>query len=209
MMCAPGAARSRRGFTLLEVIVGVLLLTLLSVSLYRFLYANLEAIRVGTEMHSEKEAIGKVIDLVQTYLVDMPPKGQGMIAGRPVRLREIDYDELQWMCKPGAGIMTSAGSGDYKVTFQLRPRDERGSVYDLGLRRQTFDGPDTEWNWLPLIEDVASLRIRYFDQRLNAPVERWSDPNARPSLISVTIWKRLDEAPYEAVLTVPSAMLQQ
>ena len=209
MTLTPKAARDCCGFTLLEVIVGVMLLTLLSVSMYRFLYTNLEAIRIGTEMHAEKEALGKVVDLVQTHLVDMPPKGQGMLSGRPVRLRDIDYDELQWMCKAGSGVMTGAAIGDYKVTFQLRPRDERGSVYDLGLRRQSFDGPQDEWNWLPLIEDVASLRIRYFDQRLNAPVERWNDPNARPVLISVTIWKKLDEAPYEAVLTVPSAMLQQ
>ena len=53
------------------------------------------------------------------------------------------------------------------------------------------------------------MEIRYYDPRVNGYVERWNDQNARPSLVRIRVWRKPDDAPYEAVLSVPAANLQQ
>jgi hypothetical protein len=55
----------------------------------------------------------------------------------------------------------------------------------------------------------VAIKIRYFDSRLNALVDRWNDPTTRPSVVSIAIWRNPDDLPYEAVLEVLSARLQQ
>jgi hypothetical protein len=56
---------------------------------------------------------------------------------------------------------------------------------------------------------VEALEIRYFHPQLNAWVDRWNDQNRRPSVVRVSITRKLDEPPYEAVLRLPATNLQQ
>ena len=66
-----------------------------------------------------------------------------------------------------------------------------------------------KYNWITLIRPVAGFEVRYFDPRLNAWLDRWTDLNARPLLVRVRLWKNAGDAPIEAVLPVPSALMQQ
>jgi hypothetical protein len=109
------------------------------------------------------------------------------------------------------------------VTLALQP-DPTTKILELGLRRvpagdendQRLNadfftrGTGTQkYNWLPLMRGVVAIKIRYFDSRLNALVDRWNDPTTRPSVVSIAIWRNPDDLPYEAVLEVLSARLQQ
>ena len=53
--------------------------------------------------------------------------------------------------------------------------------------REEAEGSDEKETWVPLIDDVSGLRIRYFDMRLNAWVERWTDTGTLPRLIELII----------------------
>jgi hypothetical protein len=53
---------------------------------------------------------------------------------------------------------------------------------------------------VPLIENVASLQIRYFDPRLNTWLDRWTDKVTLPRLVKVVIGRAGDAAPWEAII---------
>ena len=210
-------------FTLLEVMVATIIVAMLVFTLYRFINTTLSALRFSTDLHSERAQFAGVIEYLQTQINDLPPKRQGAITGAAFKFHDLASDELTWLCKSGHGVLTDAAPGDYRVTLALQPVDKSSTELELGLRREpvasendakldadffTRGSGAKKYNWVPLIKPVAAIKIRYFDARLNQPIERWTDLNARPTLVQVWIWKRAEDEPYEAILTVPSSRLQ-
>lgn len=202
------AQRARAGFTLLEVMLAVFMIALLTFSLFRFVSVNIDALAFSTQASAEEKTITGFVNLIQGQLNELPPKGQGMLLGQAHKFKGLASDEIQWRSRGGIGLLTTAADDEYRVTLRLQPITKTSPVLDLVMKRRLITGKEDDLE-LRLIPDVAALEFRYFDPRLNAWLERWTDQNARPSLVRVRIWRNADDAPYEAVLTVPSAMLQQ
>ena len=200
-----------RGFTLLEVMIAVVLIALVAVTIQRFVEATLTGIQHSMEREEESETISGLFRYIDTQLDELPFKGQGAIAGTPHQFgNQLPSDELEWRCRPGHGTLTRAGDGEWRVTLMLRPQGERSNKFDLGLRRRSVEnGTDKDWNWVPLLTDVAGIKFQYFDARLNAPVNRWQDPNARPLLVQMWLWRTKNSLPEMATFTVNSALTQQ
>jgi hypothetical protein len=199
----------RSGFTLFEVMIAVFMTVLITFSLFRFITANLEALRFSTETAAENEALVGLVNLVQGQLNDLPAVGQALLTGRAQKFKGLASDEMQWRTKAGLGVLTTAARGEYTVTLLLQPQEKTSSRLDLGLRRRPINGSDKDEQWMRLIENFAAMEIRYFDPRINAWLERWQDQNFRPSLVRLRLWRRADEEPYEAVLNLPAALTQQ
>ena len=213
--------KTRRAFTLLEVIIATMIIAMLALTLYRFLASNLAAIRISTELADEREAVQAVVRLLHAQLNDLPPRQPAALSGQPYKFHNLSNDEITWRCGAGPGLMTTAAAGEFLVTLTVQPVNEKSSETELGLRRQPSDpndqtiakdlkrgGGDKKYNWLPLVRPMAAMEVRYFDARLNNWVEAWNDPNHRPELVRVRLWKRADDAPVEAVLPVPSSRIQ-
>ncbi len=199
----------RRAFTLIEVMVAVFVVALLAVAINRFIAANLIALKFSTDASAERRAMVGLVNILQTKLIELPPTGQSRLAGVPHKFGEFSSDTLEWGCGSGIGVMTGAASGEYRVVFQVKPIEKTSTVLELGLLRRPVDGTQKDETWLPLMSNVAGLEIRYFHPQLNAKVDRWNDPALVPSLVFVSIWRSATEPPFEAVLTVPVAKLQQ
>lgn len=217
-----GHATSRRhAFTLLEVIVATMIVAMLSLTLYRFLAAHLTAVRTTTELRDEREALESVSRLLAAQLSGLPARGRAMLEGRSYRFRGLHNDEITWRCSPGPGLLTTAASGEYRVTLTVQPVNAKSAETELGLRRRPIDpiensqvaldrgGGDQNYNWVPLIRPISALEIGYFDSQLNSWLEAWTDPDRYPDLVRIRLWKRPNDAPVEAVLPVPAAKLQQ
>ena len=56
--------------------------------------------------------------------------------------------------------------------------------------------------WVPLLTNLTSLQIRYFDPRLNAWVDRWTDRGTLPHLVRLTITRVGSTSPWVAVLAL-------
>jgi prepilin-type N-terminal cleavage/methylation domain-containing protein len=212
--------KSRRAFTLLEVMIATLIIGMLTMTLYRFLASNLNAIRISAELGDEREAMQSVVRLLETQLGSLPLGEPATLSGQPFQFQGLSNDEITWRCRPGPGLMTTSAVGEFRVTLTIQPIGERSRETELGLRRQptkigevddlqdfTRGGGDRKYNWLPLIRPMAALEVRYFDAFSNQWVEAWTDPNRRPNLVRIRLWKRTGDAPLEAVLPVPSANL--
>ena len=194
----------RRGgpaFTLLEVTLAVAILGMMALAIYRFVSTNLTAVRLSTEINETDARYEGLASLLIQQLQALPP-GQGALAGEPYKFSGRSRDEMTWVCSAGPGVLTRYAVGEYAVTLRLRPI-EGSDRMELGIVRESEDDdnpvPDNQ-SWVPLLTGVNSMEIRYFDPRLNAWVDRWTDRGTLPHLVRLTIDRPGSAVPWEAVL---------
>ncbi len=190
-----------RAFTLLEITLAVAILGMMALAVYRFVSANLTAVRISTEINETDARYQGLANLLTTQLQDLPP-GQGTLAGEPYKFSGRSRDEITWICSAGPGLLTRYATGEFFVTLRLRPI-ERSEQMELGIVRESDDDsnpvPENK-SWVSLLTGVSTMEIRYFDPRLNAWVDRWSDRGTLPHLVRLTIDRAGSSVPWEAVL---------
>lgn len=196
--------RGRGAFTLLEIMLAVAILAMMSVSIYRFVQTNATAIRVSTEASASEARFDGLRDLLSQQLQNLP-SGQGALLGSPFKLNDIQRDEVTWISGAGPGVLTRYAPGEYQVSLQLRRQNEKSDRFDIGVSRIPRDDrglvQDRE-TWVPLISDVKSMQIRYFDPRLNTWVERWSDTIMLPRLVRLVIGRTDAAVPFDAIIAL-------
>jgi prepilin-type N-terminal cleavage/methylation domain-containing protein len=201
MFTAPVKARPHRGFTLLETVLAVAILGMMALAIFRFVSANVTAVQVSSEVN-EINAQFEGLDRILTDQFQELPSGQGTLLGEPFKFEGLSRDEMTWICSAGPGLFTRYASGQYSVTMRLRPM-EKGKAMDLGVVRESEDEtnpvPDNKI-WVPLLSDIKSLEIRYFDPRLNAWVDRWTDRGTLPHLVRLTIERAGARVPWVAIV---------
>lgn len=203
------AGSGRAGFTLLEVMVGVGVLGLLLVTMFRLVGTQLQALQVSRESQLESAFSDGLVRYVQAVLVAVPAKQVDALRGVPHLVGMAPADELQWLSRPGMALLTSAApEDDYALTLTLQPSTATSRKQDLGIRRRLLSEPDNQYEWIPLMQDVAALEFRYFHPALAVWVDRWDDSNTRPALVRMKLWRRAEDQPFEIVLPVPSSRVQ-
>src|SRR5256714_13448248 len=182
-------ARGGAGFTLLEIILATAILGLMAFAIFRFVQANIIALRVSAVENLEEARYSGLLDLLTSQWQDLPT-GTGALTGDTYKFNDRPRDEIVWACGAGPGLLTRYAGGEFTVRMRLRPMKQGGDKLQLGIYRKPRDeaeGADEKETWVPLIDDVNGLRIRYFDPRLNAWVERWTDSGTLPRLIELII----------------------
>jgi prepilin-type N-terminal cleavage/methylation domain-containing protein len=190
-----------RGFTLLEIIIAVVILATMAMSIYRFVQSNVSAIRVSSDAIAADAQYDGLREVLTTQWQALP-SGKGALLGEAFKLENRSRDEIRWICSAGPGLMTRYASGDFLVTLRLQS-EKNGGGFDLGLSRNRVDDSglgDVGQGWVPLIDNVTSLEIRYFDARLNVWVEKWTDTNTLPRLVRVTVGRGDSGTAWEAII---------
>lgn len=197
------------GFTLMEIMVGVGVLGMLLLTMYRLVGTQLMALQNSRDSQLESVAMDGLVRYVQGALNHLPLRQNDVFRGFPHVFGMAPADEMQWTARPGMALLTSAASDeDYAITLTIQPKASTSRMQDLGIRRRLLTEPDSAYEWIPLLADVFALEFRYFQPSLGAWVERWDDPNARPTLVRMKVWRRASDEPFEVVLPVPSARIQ-
>jgi len=192
----------RRGFTLLEIIMAVAILATMALAIYRFVQSNLVAIRLSSGAIAADARYDGLREVLANQWQSLP-SGMGALLGDAFKLNDRERDEVRWICGAGPGLMTRYAAGDFVVALRLQSEKKDSDRLDLGfLRKPKDDSSRTNVNesWIPLIEDVRSLQVRYFDARLNVWVERWTDTGTLPRLVKVTVNRSDAAAPWEAII---------
>ena len=192
----------RRGFTLLEIIMAVAILATMALAIYRFVQANLVAIRLSSGAIAADARYDGLREVLANEWQSLP-SGRGALLGDAFKLNDRERDEVRWVCSAGPGLMTRYAAGDFVVALRLQSEKKDSDRLDLGfLRKPKDDSSLTNVNesWIPLIEDVRSLQVRYFDTRLNVWVERWTDTGTLPRLVKVTVNRSDAAPPWEAII---------
>src|SRR5437867_8079412 len=156
-----------RGFTLLEIIMAVAILATMALAIYRFVQSNLVAIRLSSGAIAADARYDGLREVLANEWQSLP-SGMGALLGDAFKLNDRERDEVRWICGAGPGLLTRYAAGDFVVALRLQST-KHGDGYDLGFLRKPKDDTsltDANESWVPLIENVRSLEVRYFDSRL-------------------------------------------
>jgi prepilin-type N-terminal cleavage/methylation domain-containing protein len=195
--------RKRHAFTLLEIIMATAILGLMAMAIFRFVQSNLIALRISATQSMEEARYSGLLDLLSMQWQALPP-GVGALAGETYKFNDRPRDEVVWTASAGPGVLTRYAGGEYTVRLRLRPMNEGSNRLQLGCFRKPrneAEGENEKETWVPLIDDVSGLRIRYFDTRLNAWVERWTDTGTLPRLIEL-ILERPNSPNFRAIVAL-------
>ena len=197
-----GGIRKFKGFTLLEITLAVAILATMSLAIYRFVQANLTAMRLSAIAVAADAQYDGLRDLVTAQWQSLP-SGKGALLGEAFKSNDRSRDEITWICGPGPGLLTRYAPGDFSVTLRLRRTNEKSDQLDLGIvRKPTEESSVTneDETWVPLISDVLSMEIRYFDSRVNTWVTKWTDTVTLPRLVKLTVGRSDSPVPWEVIV---------
>jgi prepilin-type N-terminal cleavage/methylation domain-containing protein len=188
------------GFTLLEIMLAVAILGMMAIAIFRFVQSTLTALRFSSETAAADAQYDGLRDLLTTQWQGLSPLRAKMV-GEPFKLSDRERDEIRWNCGAGPGLLTRYAPGEFTAVLRLQPgNDDR---LDLGvLRKPQEDSDVAEKNetWVPLIKNVSSLEISYFDPNANDWLPRWPGGNRLPSLVKVSVGRPDAADPWEAVI---------
>ena len=184
---------------MLEVMLAVAVLALVGLGIYRFVETTLVAVRTaaGTERVSRRMAAFEAY--LRHQMLGLPSSRPGAISGEPHRFDAVPGDELRWIARPGSGLLTQHATGEWEVT--LTAKALRGGEYELGMRRCDVEGK-RDPRWLPLLRGVRGFEVRYFDAGRKEWMQKWTDPQTRPALVRVKLWRDPENEPREMVMPV-------
>lgn len=192
-----------RGFTLLEIVLAAAIMGLLTMAIFRFVQTNIAVVQISATENAEDARYSGLLDFLTTQLQSLPT-GVGALAGDTFKFNDRQRDEMTWTSSAGEGLLTRYASGEFMVRMRLRPMKEGSDKLQLGVFRKPrtdAEGENEKETWVPLVDDVSSLRIRYFDTRLNAWVERWTDTLTLPRLVELII-QRANRPDWRAVVAL-------
>jgi prepilin-type N-terminal cleavage/methylation domain-containing protein len=190
------------GFTLLEITLAVAILGMMSLAIFRFVQSNLTALGVSSNANAAEAQYDGLRDLLTTEWQSLSPRRAGMM-GEPFKLYDRQRDEVQWNCGTGPGLLTRYATGDFTVSLRLQPENSKSDRLDLGFLRESqedSDLGDEGASWVPLIKNVNTLQILYFDPRLNTWIDRWSDGTRLPRLVKLTVGRSDTTTPWEVII---------
>lgn len=204
MFTAPVKLKRRGAFTLLEIVLAVTILAMMALSIYRFVQTNVTALRISSEANAADAQYSGLENLLSAQWQSLAP-GQGELVGEPLKLDERSRDEITWICSAGPGLLTRYASGEYRVSMRVRPMEKKKDEMEIGILRTPLSAgaeDSSAENWIPLLQHVQSLQLRYFDPRLNTWVDAWTDTVTLPRLVKVAIGRTNNSVPWEAIVAL-------
>jgi prepilin-type N-terminal cleavage/methylation domain-containing protein len=196
--------RGHHGFTLLEIMLAVAILGMMAVAIFRFVQTNLIALRFSSETAAADAQYDGLRELLTTQWQSLSPLRARMI-GEPFKLSDRERDEIRWNCGAGPGLLTRYAPGEFTAVLRVQPGNDNSDRLDLGILRKPQEDSDSDVGekqetWVPLIKNVSSLEIGYFDPNANAWLPRWPGGNRLPSLVKVSVGRPDATEPWEAVI---------
>ena len=191
----------KRGFTLLEIMLAVGILGMMAMAIFRFVQSNMTALQFSSATAATDAQYDGLRDLLTTEWQSLSPPRARMM-GEPFKLNDRERDEIRWNCSAGPGVLTRYAPGEFTVVLRLQPDKENSDQLDLGLLRKPLDDSDTaegHETWVPLIKNVGSLEITYFDPNANIWLPRWPGGVRLPSLVKISVGRPAAE-PWEAII---------
>jgi prepilin-type N-terminal cleavage/methylation domain-containing protein len=191
-----------RGFTLLEIMLAVGILGLMSLAIFRFVQANMTALRLSSDVTARDSQYDGLRDLLTAEWQSLSPT-RAMMIGEPFKLNDRERDVITWNSSAGPGLLTRYAPGEFTVALRLQPESEKSDRLDLGFLRKPRDASDIgekQETWVPLVKNVSTLQVTYFNPNLNTWIDRWSNRTQLPWLVKVTIGRTDSAVPWEAVI---------
>ncbi len=205
---AERAGRSR-GFTLLEVILGLALIVLLIGGIYSIAAASLQMSNSVVENQAEEMHVHSFVNLLRRNIEGLPgnarikmeaPDTAGGVYNSQFVFEEYPLAFSWSNVAAGSRIVILATEKDVRGGIRFRVRylnEEEVEAYESGSL-----GPDDGIS-LELLDGVRAVLWRFYDVQTDEWVEEWPNSNQRPSMIELNFEFFDGSAPTRAVFWIP------
>ena len=215
---------SRSAFTLIEVVIGLTLLSMITVTLFAIIRGSVQSAAEIERTQRESDSVNRFIELSRRAFASLP--ATATLSLKLVQTTEPVIQELTI-----AGSPDCFPAGAHPITFKdtilrLRPHpdeiaDDAGmpihylslSREDLipendpqnGIRQETTGiyAPDEEGRyWMPLLPDVIAFKWRFYVEKDKTWYEEWSKTEW-PDLVEANLTLKNRTLPIRMVFGVP------
>jgi prepilin-type N-terminal cleavage/methylation domain-containing protein len=192
--------RKPRGFTLLEVILGLGLITMLIGGIYSIATASLQLSNTVLENQQEDMHMHAFINLLRRNLQSLP--GNATVSMEEANTSGGVYQsEMVLTDYPLAFAWGSVAAGSKKVLLVFRVRylnDEEVEAYDSGNL-----GPNDGIS-LVLIDSLRGVLWEFYNQQTDEWLPEWIQPNQRPTMLRLSLDFYAVEEPMTIMFWIPT-----
>ncbi len=182
--------------------LAVAILGMMATAIFRFVQSNMIALQFSSVTAANAAQYDGLRDLLTTEWQSLSPSRARMM-GDPFKLNDRERDEIRWNSGAGLGLLTRYAPGEFTVALRLQPNKQKSDQLDLGLLRQSQDDSDNaegQETWVPLIKNVTSLEITYFEPNANTWLPQWAGGTRLPSLVKISVGRPDSADPWEAII---------
>ncbi len=180
--------RRQRGFTLLEVMISLTILSFMMIIAWSTLSSSVRAQRTFEQIqernHEVRIALARMVrDVSSAYLSDFRPSGSSdartMLIGKP----DGTVDELRFTSFAHQPLWADANESEQTlIAYFAAPDSEDRSKTNL-VRRESRRLSNEDWEQQPakadvLVRDVKRVELEYYDWKDNEWKERWNTTSA-------------------------------
>ena len=98
-------------FTLLEIMLAVGILGLMSLAIFRFVQANMTALRLSSDTAARDSQYDGLRDLLTSRMAKLESRQMRRMYGEPFKLNDRERDVITWNCSAGAWAPYSLCAG--------------------------------------------------------------------------------------------------
>jgi type II secretory pathway pseudopilin PulG len=225
MFTSPHRSKRRSAFTLIEVVIGMTILSMITVTLFAIIRGSMRGASEIEQLQRESDSVNRFIDLSRKTFASLP-------ATATLRLKLVQNTE------PVIQELTITGSPDC-FPFGLNPITLKDTILSLrphpdgivddnqmplnylslsredlipqtddrqgGIRQETTGlyAPDEEGRyWMPLLPDVVSFKWRFYVEKDETWSEEWKK-SEWPDLIEAELVLKNRTRPIRMVFSTP------
>lgn len=225
MFTSPHRIKRRSAFTLIEVVIGMTILSMITVTLFAIIRGSMRGASEIEQLQRESDSVNRFIDLSRKTFASLP-------ATATLRLKLVQNTE------PVIQELTITGSPDC-FPFGLNPITLKDTILSLrphpdgivddnqmplnylslsredlipqtddrqgGIRQETTGlyAPDEEGRyWMPLLPDVVSFKWRFYVEKDETWSEEWKK-SEWPDLIEAELVLKNRTRPIRMVFSTP------
>lgn len=225
MFTNPPSNRGRSAFTLIEVVIGITILSMITATLFAIIRGSVRGASEIEHIQRESDSMNRYIELCRRMFATLPSTATlslKLVQGTDPVIQELTITGSPDCFPFGSNPITSKDT-----ILSLRPYpeavvdDNQKPLNYLSLSRedlipQTGDmksgiqqsttgiyAPDTEGRyWMPLLPDVVSFKWRFYVEKEETWYEEWSKSNW-PDLIEGQLVMKNRTLPVRMVFSVP------
>ncbi|MBL9177115.1 MAG: type II secretion system protein [Verrucomicrobiaceae bacterium] len=225
MFTSPRSDRRRSAFTLIEVVIGITILAMITVTLFAIIRGSVRGAAEIEHIQRESDSVNRFIELCRKAFTTLP--GTATLTLKLVQNTEPVIQELTITGSPDCFPFGMSPITLKDTTLRIRPHPDgladendmplhylslsRADIIpktddrQTGIREATTGlyAPDEEGRyWMPLLPDVVSLKWRFYVEKEDMWHEEWSK-SAWPDLIEAQLVLKNRTLPIRMVYTVP------
>lgn len=221
--------RNQTGFTLLEVVLALVLITLFMGTLFAVVKSSITASVEIEKVQQEDYEWSRFVALCRqtfeslpsTAILTLTSESQGLnayqeltISGMPECLAfgvsPFSYQDTILALKPEPNQesnITSYFLGLYRE--DLVPKESTRARGTIDVATTVFAPADEQGRvWLPLLRDIQSLQWRFYEESSKEWKETWEESEL-PPLVELHLYKLDSTIPYRMVFSIPTTKLTQ